>query len=91
VHVLVVDDDTDARTIIRAVLEYCGALVTAAASAREAIRILGYLVPDVLVIDVGLPGRSGFWLLREIRKLPARRGGAVPALACTDRGDLDPE
>jgi CheY-like chemotaxis protein len=83
VHVLVVDDDPDARQVFRAVLEYCGALVTAVGTAREALAVLDRVVPDVLVVDIVLPGRSGSWLLGEIRRLPRRRGGTVPALACT--------
>lgn len=88
VHVLVVDDDRDARNVIKTVLEYCGALVTTARSAREALAILGRVVPDVLVIDIVLPGHDGYWLIEEVRKLPPEKGGAVPALACTGYGDL---
>ncbi len=83
VHVLVVDDDPDARQVFRTILEYCGALVATAASAREALTVLGRVVPDVLVVDIVLPGRNGYWLIGEIRKLPREQGGAVPALACT--------
>lgn len=83
IHVLVVDDDPDARQVFRTILEYCGALVTTAASAREALTAFGRVVPDVLVVDIVLPGRNGYWLIGEIRKLPREQGGAVPALACT--------
>ena len=83
VHVLVVDDDPDARHVYRTILQYCGALVTTATSAREALTVLGRVVPDVLVCDIVMPGYDGYWLLSEIRKLPPERGGAVPALACT--------
>jgi CheY-like chemotaxis protein len=83
VHVLVVDDDPDARQVFRTVLQYCGALVTTAASAREALDVLARVVPDVLVVDIVLPGRNGYWLMGEVRKLPPERGGRVPALACT--------
>lgn len=90
VHVLVVDDDPDARQVFRTVLEYCGALVTAVSSARDALSVLGRVVPDVLVLDIVLPGRSGYWLIGEIRRLPRERGGAVPALACTAYGEEHP-
>ena len=83
VHVLVVDDDPDARHVFRTILQYCGALVTTASSAREALSLLGRVVPDVVVVDIVLPGQSGYWLMSEIRKLPPERGGGVPALACT--------
>lgn len=83
VHVLVVDDDPDARQVLRAVLSYCGALVTTAESAGQALTILGRVVPDVAVVDIVLPDHDGYWLLSEIRRLPPQQGGAVPALACT--------
>ncbi|MBI2217532.1 MAG: response regulator [Candidatus Rokubacteria bacterium] len=83
VHVLVVDDDPDARQVIRSVLQYCGALVTTAVSANEALGILSRVVPDVVVVDIVMPGADGYWLIAEIRKLPPERGGHVPALACT--------
>lgn len=90
VHVLVVDDDPDARHVFRTILQYCGALVTTASSAREALAVLGRVVPDVIVADIVLPGHSGYWLMSEVRKLPKERGGAVPALACTGYGEDHP-
>ncbi len=89
-HVLVVDDDPDARDVIRTILEYCGALVTAAATARRALAILDHIVPDVIVIDIVMPGRNGYWLIEEIRRRPPDKGGAVAALACTGYADLHP-
>jgi len=83
VHVLVVDDDPDARQVIRAVLQYCGALVTTAESAPDALTILERVVPDVLIVDILLPEHDGYWLIREIRRRPRELGGAIPALACT--------
>ncbi len=90
VHVLVVDDDTDAREVIRTILEYCGALAMTAETARRALAVLDHIVPDVIVIDIVMPGRSGYWLIEEIRKRPPDKGGAVPALACTGYADLHP-
>ena len=87
IHVLVVDDDADSRHLLRTILRYCGALVTTASSAREALTVLERVVPDVLVCDIVMPGRSGYWLLSQVRKLPPERGGAVPALACTGQDD----
>lgn len=90
VHVLVVDDDADARQVFRTILHYCGALVTTASSAREALDVIARVVPDVLVVDIVLPGRNGYWLIGEIRKLLPGRGGLVPALACTGYGEDHP-
>ncbi len=90
VHVLIVEDNEDSRYLLTDVLQYCGALVTTASSAREALAVLDHVVPDVLVCDIVLPGRNGYWLLSEIRKRPAARGGSLPALACTGYSDDHP-
>ena len=86
VHVLVVDDDDDARQLIRTILEYCGALVTVAASAREALGVLERVVPDALVSDISMPHEDGYWLIGQVRALDPARGGALPAIALTAHG-----
>jgi CheY-like chemotaxis protein len=88
VHVLVVDDDDDARQLLRAIFQYCGALVTVTASAREALSVLARVTPDVLVSDIALPEQDGYWLIGQVRALPAARGGAVPAIALTAHGGV---
>ena len=90
-HVLVVDDDADSRQVMRTVLSYCGALVTTAASAFEALDVLGRVVPDVLIVDLAMPGRDGFWLMSQIRVLPPELGGRIPALACTGHEEIAPD
>lgn len=86
VHVLVVDDDDDARQLLRTVLGYCGALVTVTASAREALSVMARVTPDALVTDIAMPEEDGYWLIRELRALPATRGGAIPVIALTAHG-----
>jgi CheY-like chemotaxis protein len=86
VHVLVVDDDGDSREIIQTVLHYCGALVTLAASAPEALRVLDRVTPDVVVSDIAMPERDGYWLLRELRALPSAE--RLPVVAITAHGEL---
>jgi CheY-like chemotaxis protein len=78
VHVLVVDDDADARELWRAVLEYCGALVTVVPSADEALAVLARVRPDVLVTDLAMPIHDGYWLVEHVRVLPAERRGTIP-------------
>jgi CheY-like chemotaxis protein len=87
VHVLVVDDDFDSRALLTMVLEYSGALVTVAASARDALTILERVTPDVLVSDIAMPREDGYWLLREVRRLPPDGSGAIPAVAITAHSD----
>jgi CheY-like chemotaxis protein len=82
-HVLVVDDDGDARAIYRILLEHAGALVTTAASARAALRVLRHVRPDVIVADLAMPKQNGNWLIRQLRALQSRKGGDIPALAVT--------
>ena len=81
--VLVVDDQLDARELIRRLLEDCSARVLTAASAHEALGLVTAHKPDVLVTDIGMPEVDGFELLRRVRALGAERGGRVPAVALT--------
>jgi PAS domain S-box-containing protein len=81
--VLVVDDEADARGLIKRVLEDCKAVVTIAASADEAIRLVEAGSPDVMISDIGMPGEDGYSLIKRIRGLGAERGGDVPAIALT--------
>jgi PAS domain S-box-containing protein len=83
VKVLVVDDDPDARALLRRLLEDCDAVVTVAASVDEAVRRVETERPDVIASDIGMPGEDGYALIRRIRALPADRGGATPAMALT--------
>jgi len=87
VHALVVDDDRDSRNLLKMVLEYCGALVTVVGSARDALRMLQYVTPDVVVTDIAMPTNDGYWLIDQIRALRATEGGAVPSIAITAHGD----
>jgi CheY-like chemotaxis protein len=87
VHVLVVDDETDARELVQTILEYSGALVTAVASAPDALRTLERITPDVVVTDISMPVHDGYWLIRSMRALGAERGGAIPAIAMTAHGE----
>ena len=81
IHVLLVDDDPDAREIMQLVMEYQGALVLGAPDAKSALGQLATLKPDVLVSDINMPGHDGFWLLEEARRLDRLDG--VPTLAVT--------
>ena len=80
--VLVVDDEPDARSLIQRVLEDCGAAVTTAASATEAIRILKDGTLEVIVSDIGMPGEDGYALIRRVRALGDSNAN-VPAIALT--------
>src|SRR5205085_10917994 len=82
-RVLIVDDEADARELMRMVLRSSGADVMAAACAEEAFEQVDHWHPDVLVSDIGLPGDDGYVLIQKLREREAERGGSIPALAVT--------
>ena len=83
VRVLVVDDHADARDVLKAVLERCGATVVVASSASEALARVPGERPDVVLSDVEMPEQNGYDFLRQLRSMPAERGGQTPAVALT--------
>jgi CheY-like chemotaxis protein len=80
---LVVDDDPDARHLLKEILSSRGARVACASSAKEALACIGAFLPDVLVSDIGMPEMDGFAFIQEVRRLPPDRGGWTPAIALT--------
>jgi CheY-like chemotaxis protein len=83
VRVLVVDDAPYVRQIVTEILTQDGAKVTAVGSAEEALAALQGERPDVLLSDLAMPGRGGYWLIGQVRALPPERGGVTPAAALT--------
>jgi len=82
-HLLVVEDEESGREMLAELLEQLGAEVTATASAAEAFAAFEKMIQDVLISDIGMPGESGYDLLRKVRMLSPARGGLVPAIAFT--------
>jgi PAS domain S-box-containing protein len=82
VKVLLVDDQKDARDVVRHVLTGCGAEVVAVESAAEALAAVERVRPDVLVSDIGMPEQDGYELIRRVRMLGGGIG-SVKALALT--------
>lgn len=83
VRVLVVDDMAHVRDVVTEILERDGAAVTAVASAEEALDVLQRERPNVLLSDLSMPGKGGYWLIEQVRALPPERGGTTPAAALT--------
>ncbi len=83
VRVVAVDDEADARAVLRAILEQHGAEVRPAGSAAEALSLVSSWRPDVLVSDIGMPGTDGYELMLRVRALGQAGGGFVRALALT--------
>ena len=82
VRVLVVDNEPDARTLVAAILERCGATVTAVGSAADALTQIRDDRPDVLLSDIAMPGEDGYSLIRKVRRLD-RPDSPLPAAALT--------
>jgi len=83
VRVLAVDDDEDALTLLRVVLESAGADVTTVSSAREALERIDGVRPEALVLDIGMPEMDGFELIGRIRSSPNPALRDIPAAALT--------
>ena len=81
-NVLLVDDDPDSREVLTMILGKCGARPVAAGSTVEALEALDRARFDVMVADIGMPGRDGYDLIRTVR---ARHDGIgrIPAIAFT--------
>lgn len=82
-HVLVIDDEADARHLIRHILTKCHATVTTAASAAEGLAAVRQLRPDMILSDIGMPVEDGYEFLAKLRQLSQAEGGDTPAVALT--------
>ena len=81
-HVLVVDDEADARELLRRLLAEQGCDVITAGSADEALDVLAGESCDVLLTDIGMPGTDGYELLRRVRAAnESQKAVAVTAFA----------
>jgi two-component system phosphate regulon response regulator OmpR len=83
VHILVVDDDARLRALLQRYLAEKGFLVTVAEDAADARHKLEFLNPDVMVLDVMMPGESGLDLVQSLRE---QQGVTFPVLLLTARG-----
>ena len=82
-HVLLVDDNEDARTILGVFLEHCGATVTLARNAGDALAATSEVRAHVIVSDLSMPGMDGVELLARLRAMPTERESPTPAIAVT--------
>lgn len=82
-HILVVDDEVDARDLFAMVLRSTRAKVSTAGSVDEALKVFVDDRPDLLVSDIGMPIQDGYSLIRQVRMLSPDAGGNIPAVALT--------
>jgi len=83
VRVLIVDDDADTRSLLRAVLEQCGAEVRDAGSARLGLNEVKEWKPSVVVSDIGMPEEDGYRFIQNLRNWERQMGTWTPAVALT--------
>ena len=82
VHLLVVDDEPDARDLLQRVFEERSAKVTTFTNAKDALKALKLAKPHVIVCDIGMPEMDGYQFMRAMRASEAQ-GERTPALALT--------
>jgi len=75
-----VEDNEDARRALTDLLEGMGLTVLPAADGQEALRLAAEENPEVFVVDIGLPGMSGYDLARILRELPGTQQRLLIAL-----------
>jgi hypothetical protein len=81
--VLIVDDEPDTREIMAHELKGCGAVVSQAGSASDALEILEGEEVDILLADIAMPGEDGYSLIKKVRSSTAPRVASIPAAAVT--------
>jgi len=83
IKVLLIDDDRKHSELLKAYLKKFGISLECAGEAEEGLRKLSRVEPDLLLLDVMLPGRDGFDICREVR-----RSSQIPIIMLTARGDV---
>ena len=83
-RVLVIDDDSTARDLARRALEKAGFLVVRAESATEGLRLARQLRPEVVIVDVLMPGMTGWEVLSAIKSDEATRHIPVVVVSIVD-------
>ncbi len=85
---LIVEDVQTDRMILAEYLEAAGFQVTFAASGEEALVAIGVAKPDIVFLDVVLPGRSGFEICRTIKS--HKDNQKIPVVICSTKNtDMD--
>ncbi len=83
-HILVVDDDDRIRNLLKDYLNDNGFLTSSAKDGNEAVEKISVFEFDLIVLDVMMPGKSGFELTKEIKKK-----NDVPIILLTAKGEVE--
>jgi signal transduction histidine kinase/CheY-like chemotaxis protein len=81
-RLLIIEDEPDARELLKLMLEQCGAEVNASKSAKEALHALKEWKPDLMISDIEMPGEDGYSLIQRVRSAETRPD-RLPAIALT--------
>jgi twitching motility two-component system response regulator PilH len=81
--VLIVDDSPTERLFLTELLTRQGFVVTTAESAEDALAKVKQVAPDLILMDVVMPGQNGFQLTRTLSKDPATQ--EIPVIMCTSK------
>ena len=81
--VVAVDDDVDTLDLVQAILHARGAHVVGVSAPGEALSTVIGVMPDVLLVDIAMPGEDGLSLIRKVRTLSPEKGGRIPAATLT--------
>lgn len=84
-RVLIVDDDEDLRVLARKALARSGHTVLEADSGEEGLRLVEIHRPELILLDLNMPGMDGFEVLRRLRL--SETGGSIPVIVLTALGD----
>jgi CheY-like chemotaxis protein len=90
IKVLVAEDNPVNRELLRELLELRGYTVLEACDGQEALRLIEHAQPELMLLDIGMPGMDGFAVVRRIRENP--RLAQLPVVAVTAyamRGDQE--
>jgi len=90
-RIVVVDDDSQIREVVGRCLVLFGASVTLCEDVVAAVEAIKRVRPDVVLVDLVMPGRDGFDLLNQIRSWGTEPGGDVPVIVTTGLRDPDLE
>ena len=83
-HILVVDDDDRIRSLLKEFLHSQNYMVSTASNSEEAKKKLSFFYFDILVLDVMMPGQSGYELTKEIKK-----NADTPIILLTAKGEVE--
>lgn len=85
--ILVVDDDLDCRTLVKTVLASNGFSVQQCADGKEALEKLQTYIPDLIVLDIMMPGLSGYDVVIHMKQRPEWQN--IPIIMLTAKGEYE--